>query len=88
MRLIAIGGFLFNCIYTNRRRNRTDYRLTNQFGRILAYVYTANGASIDEALIREGVATAWTRDGQHRGYLVGLEREARRKDAGVSLVSP
>ena len=57
-------------------------RLTDPFGRTLAYVYTENGASIDEALIREGLATAWTRDGQHRDYLVGLEREAQRKGAG------
>ena len=55
---------------------------TDQFGRILAYIYTEDGTSIDEALIREGLATAWTRDGQHRDYLVGLEKEARRQEAG------
>ena len=44
---------------------------------MLAYVYTDDGLGIDEILIREGLATAWTRDGQHRDYLVGLEREAR-----------
>ena len=55
--------------------------LSDRFGRILAYVYTADGISIDAALIREGLATAWTRDGQHRDYLVGLEREARRQGA-------
>ena len=57
-------------------------RATDSFDRILAYVYTAGGASIDEALIREGLATAWTQDGQHRDYLVGLEKEARRQEAG------
>jgi endonuclease YncB( thermonuclease family) len=37
-------------------------RLTDQFGRVLAYAYsTEGGASIDETLIREGLATAWTR---------------------------
>ena len=56
-------------------------RLTDRYGRILAYVYTADGVSIDEALIREGLATAWTR-GQHRDLLVWLEREARRQGAG------
>lgn len=39
-------------------------RLKDQFDRILAYVYTADGISIDETLIRERLATAWTRDGQ------------------------
>ena len=57
-------------------------RLSDQFGRILAYVYTHDGMSIDAALIREGLATAWTRDGQHRDYLVGLEREAQERGAG------
>ena len=57
-------------------------RLTDRYGRRLAYVYTQNGISIDAALIREGLATAWTRDGQHRDLLVGLETEARRQGAG------
>ncbi len=57
-------------------------RATDQYGRLLAYAYTDDGLSIDEILIREGLATAWTRDGQHRDLLVGLEREARRKEAG------
>jgi len=52
-------------------------RLTDTYGRTLAYVYTVDGISIDAALIREGFATAWTRDGQHRDMLVGLEREAQ-----------
>ena len=49
---------------------------------MLAYVYTQDGISIYEALIREGLATAWTRDGRHRDYLVGLEREAERQESG------
>lgn len=57
-------------------------RVTDQYGRLLAYAYTEDGLSIDEILIREGLASAWTRDGQHRDYLVGLEREARRKNTG------
>jgi len=47
-------------------------RLTDTYGRTLAYVYTVGGISIDAALIREGLATAWTRDGQHRDRLVEL----------------
>ena len=57
-------------------------RVTDQYGRLLAYAYTDDGLSIDEILIREGLATAWTRDGQHRDYLVGLERETRQRSAG------
>ena len=33
-------------------------RTSAQYGRMLAYVYTQEGVSIDEALIREGLATA------------------------------
>ncbi len=57
-------------------------RVLDQYGRLLAYAYTKDGLSIDEVLIREGLALAWTRDGQHRDHLVGVEREARRQDAG------
>ncbi len=46
------------------------------------YVYTSEGESIDEILIREGLALAWTRDGQHRDVLVAAEEEARRKGRG------
>ena len=57
-------------------------RLTDQFGRRLAYVYTEDGYSIDEILVREGLGTAWTEDGQHRDFLVGLERGTRMMDDG------
>ena len=51
-------------------------------GRFLYYVYTEAGNSIDEMLVREGLARAWTRDGRHRDHLVGLEREARELGVG------
>ncbi len=51
-------------------------------GRLLFYAYTEAGNSIDEMLIREGLATAWTRDGQHRGLLMELEEQARRLGKG------
>ncbi len=51
-------------------------------GRLLFYAYTEAGNSIDEMLIREGLATAWTRDGQHRGLLLELEQAARRSGKG------
>lgn len=57
-------------------------RLMDQFGRRLAYVYTKNGNSVDEILVREGMGSAWTEDGQHRDFLVGLERGTRMMDDG------
>lgn len=57
-------------------------RLIGPYGRRLAYVYTHDGASIDEVLIAEGLAAAWTRDGQLRDMLVGLEREAQKQRMG------
>jgi len=53
-------------------------RTSDRYGRLLYYVYTRDGDSIDEILVSEGLAIAWTRDGQHRDLLVGLEREATR----------
>ena len=51
-------------------------------GRLLYYVYSSKGNSIDEILIRQGLATAWTGDGQHRNLLVGLEQKARQAGSG------
>lgn len=56
-------------------------RLEDSFGRCLAYVYDASGNSIDVQLITSGFASAWTRDGQHRDVLVGLEQSARSNNA-------
>ena len=53
-------------------------RTEDRFGRLIYYLSTDAGDSIDETLVLEGLATAWTVDGQHRDYLVGLEQEARR----------
>ena len=57
-------------------------RVTDPFGRRLAYVYTKDGFSIDEILVREGLGIAWSEDGQHRDYLVGLERTTRSMESG------
>ena len=51
-------------------------------GRLLFYIYTEAGNSIDEILVREGLARAWARDGQHRELLAGLERQARQRSTG------
>ena len=42
------------------KARNVNWRPTDQFGRILAYVYTADGISIDEVLIRKG----WLRPGR------------------------
>ena len=57
-------------------------RLSDKFGRRLAYVYTESGSSIDEILVREGLGTAWSEDGQHQDLLVGLERSIRDAESG------
>ena len=57
-------------------------RSQDRYGRLLFYLYTRSGESIDAILIRNGLATAWTRDGQYRDVLVKLEQEARRQGTG------
>jgi micrococcal nuclease len=57
-------------------------RQEDRYGRILYYVYTNEGESIDEILVREGFAKAWTRDGQHRDVLVAAGEVARREGRG------
>lgn len=57
-------------------------RLEDTYGRRLAYIFDPSGNSIDVQLIAGGYARAWTRDGQHRDTLVGLEDSARTNNAG------
>ena len=45
-------------------------RAMDEFNRVLAYVYTEAGDSVDETPVKEGLARAWTRDGQHRDALI------------------
>lgn len=63
-------------------RVESGTRATDPFGRRLYYVYTESGISIDAVFVREGLARAWTRDGQHRGYLMALEESAREQAVG------
>jgi len=72
----------FNDLAGGSVRLEDGPRLADQFGRRLAYVYTEDGNSVDEILVREGLAIAWTEDGQHRDFLVGLEQEAMRTETG------
>ena len=59
-----------------------DERTTDHFGRELRYVFTANGQSIDDALVREGLALAWREDGSRRDALVAVEEAARASKTG------
>ena len=57
-------------------------RAIGAFGRQLYYVYTMAGHNVEAILIREGLGRAWTRDGQHRSYLMKLEDTAREQGVG------
>lgn len=57
-------------------------RARDRYGRLLAYVYTPDGASVDAQLIAEGLGTAWRQDGQHRDAFVALETSARATGTG------
>ena len=63
-------------------RVEAEPRARDPFDRLLYYIYTESGESIDEMLVREGYARAWTRDGQHRGVLMDLERDAQENSVG------
>ena len=63
-------------------RVETGPRLEDRFGRLLRYVYTVDGLSIDVLMIGAGLAEASTRDGQHRDTLVWLEEGARQHAVG------
>ena len=54
----------------------------DQYGRHLFYLYTDDGESIDEVLVREGLAVAWLKDGQHMQHLSALEIQAKLADVG------
>ena len=56
--------------------------LTDELGRKSAYLFTQGGASIDEVLIREGLANASGREGQYRAQLSITEKEARTRGDG------
>ncbi|MDA0263597.1 MAG: thermonuclease family protein [Chloroflexi bacterium] len=57
-------------------------RAEDTYGRLLFYLYTLDGESIDATLISEGLAKARTGDGQYRDLLVNLEEEARTQGVG------
>jgi endonuclease YncB( thermonuclease family) len=65
-----------------RVRLAFDARTRDDGGRLLAYVFTEDGLSIDAALVREGLARAWRRDGRFRAELIALDDRARASRTG------
>lgn len=59
-----------------------DARDRDRYGRLLRYVYTPQGLSIDAELVDEGLAYAWRADGALRGAIVAVEDAARLRRAG------
>ena len=57
-------------------------RAADTYGRLLFYLYTTSGESIDAMLISEGLPTAWTRDGQYRDLLASLEQDSKMQVVG------
>jgi micrococcal nuclease len=59
-----------------------DRRSRDRNGRLLRYVYSPAGLSLDAALIAEGLAYAWRDDGAMRDALVALEDRAKEAAVG------
>jgi endonuclease YncB( thermonuclease family) len=59
-----------------------DERSRDAYGRLLAYVFTEEGLSVDAKLVAEGVGKAWKRDGRLRDRIVALEDQARADKTG------
>ncbi len=80
------------CYAEARERNRAltldgarlafDERRFDKHGRLLAYVFTLDGRSVDAALVHEGLGKAWRRDGAWRDRLAALEDRARLERRG------
>lgn len=59
-----------------------DERRQDTHGRLLAYVFTDEGLSIDAQLVAEGIGKAWKRDGALRDRIMALEDQARVSKTG------
>lgn len=54
-----------------------DARERDRYGRLLRYVYTPSGLSVDAEMVDEGMAHAWRQDGALRSPIIQLEDAAR-----------
>jgi|GEM_PF-4653691 len=70
----ALSGPVLRLAFDDRDRDR--------YGRLLAYVFTEDGRSVDAQLTAEGWGRAWRRDGRLRGNIVPLEDQAKAEKIG------
>lgn len=63
-------------------RLEADARNEDEYGRLLRYVFTNEGISVDAVLVSEGLAEAWREDGRYLGRLMVLETHARENGIG------
>lgn len=59
-----------------------DARNRDKYGRLLRYVYTPQGLSIDAEMVDEGLAHAWRSDGALRFAIIALENAAQSRHEG------
>jgi len=81
-----------NCYDEATERNRellgttvrleADARNEDKYGRLLRYVFTNDGTSVDAALVSEGLAKAWREDGRYLARLTTLEIYAHEHGIG------
>jgi len=63
-------------------RLEADARNEDEHGRLLRYIFTTEGVSVDAVLVSEGLAKAWREDGRYVGRLTILETHAREQGIG------
>ena len=81
-----------NCYEEATERNRElvgttvrlepDARNEDKYGRLLRYVFTNDGTSVDATLASEGLAKAWREDGRYLARLTTLEIYAHEHGIG------
>lgn len=59
-----------------------DARDKDRNGRLLRYIFTADGKSIDATMVAEGYARAWREDGRYRDQIISLEGAADEANRG------
>ena len=63
-------------------RLEADARNEDKYGRLLRYVFTTDGVSVDATLLSEGLAKAWREDGRYLARLTTLEIYAHEHGIG------
>ena len=63
-------------------RLEADARDKDEHGRLLRYVFTDEGVSVDAALVSEGLAKAWREDGRYVNRLTTYEIHAQQQGIG------